>query len=79
MNKLYAIFDKKADEFDIVWEAKNAAVAMRGFMKMVKDEQNPMNKNPDDYELVQLGEFNKKTGIITSEVTIILTAKDAMA
>lgn len=78
MNNLYAIFDKKADEFDIIWEAKNPAVASRAFINMVKDQNNPMNAYPEDYELYQLGTFERKTGKVNGEIVMIMPATQAL-
>lgn len=50
---LYTVYDRLAQESGPVFEAKNDAVAMRGFRKMLGD-----SINPEEYRLLKIGKIN---------------------
>ena len=57
---LYTVYDRLAQESGPVFEAKNDAVAMRGYRKMLGD-----NINPEEYRLLKVGKINHRTQELT--------------
>lgn len=62
---LVSVLDKKAEAFGPVFTSRNTAIATRDFSQACNDKQSNINKFPEDYCLVLLGEFNEEKGIIT--------------
>lgn len=56
MMNLYAIWDKKAEEYGPVFTAKNDEVAKRNFNALIKDQ--PIH--PEEYQLCWVGEFDSE-------------------
>lgn len=67
-----AIRDYVQDEFLNLWTAPNIGSAIRAFSLAVKEGDTPMSKSPKDFELFQLGTWDKETGELTSEKQILL-------
>lgn len=65
---VFAVYDKKTQEFGLPWYAKNEPSAMRQFANEVNrvSESNVINTNPEDFALFHLGIFNADTGNITN-------------
>ena len=61
-----AIFDSKAEQYGKLIPFPNEAVAERTFEYIVNDEQTEFFKNPEDYTLMALGEYDDETGTITN-------------
>lgn len=55
--KLYALYDRVAEESGPIAEAKNDGVALRMYQHMLASKQLP----PDDYQLICVGEWNRDT------------------
>lgn len=67
---MVAIYDKLAKEYGPVNVVKNKAVAVRQFKGEV-ERMSPSAR--DDYELVELGEYDTETGqIINKEEKVII-------
>ena len=56
ITNIYTIRDKVAEEVGPLFQAKNDAVAIRQFKQLIKDSE-----NPEEYELLCLGDFNDQT------------------
>ncbi len=63
---LYAIYDKDADEYGPLFNAKNALIASRYVEEMIKEV-----KNVDPYSLYCMGEYDTEKGIISTSVHFI--------
>ena len=61
---LVSVVDKKAEAFGPVFTSKNVAIATRDFSQACQDPQSNLNKFPEDYELILLGEFDETSGKI---------------
>lgn len=62
--KLFSVFDRKAQEFGPLFEAKNEDVAIRQFKNMLSSER---MLSPEDYDLYSFGEFDREKGHILLE------------
>lgn len=61
---IVTIQDKKAEEFGLIYAAKNIATAERDFASACKENPN-FNKYPEDYALYAIGNYNQETAQIT--------------
>ena len=61
---LTTIYDKKAQTYGPIQTKKNTAVAARDFQQECENNQSALNKFPEDYCLVILGEYDIEKGII---------------
>lgn len=57
MKKLFAIYDVKSESYGPVFGVPHDAVAIREFGAALSNEQSPLAKYPDDFELHCVGEF----------------------
>lgn len=57
---LYSIFDKVAEEFGPLYQAKNDAVAQRNFYMAVKDIDGTQ------HDLYRIGSWDTETGLLNS-------------
>ena len=67
ITNIYTIRDKVAEEVGPLFQAKNDQVAIRQFKHLIKDSE-----NPEEYELLCLGDFNDQTiELATGKIKII--------
>lgn len=59
---LYTIRDKKADVVMAPFAAPTDGVACRSILEAFRDASSMVSKYPSDYELIQVGEYDEKTG-----------------
>lgn len=69
--KLFSVRDSKAEIFHPPFHKKTHAEALRDFQSIVntKDENNNINKYPEDYDLYYVGNYDDQTGKIDSLAT----------
>lgn len=65
---IYAIYDKQAEIHGPPFTAINDVLAMRTFNTIKEDSSSDIHKYPQDYKLVKLGTFDKKTGALNAEL-----------
>lgn len=63
---LYSIYDKDANEYGPLFNAKNALIASRYVEQMLEEV-----KNVDPYALYRMGEYDTEKGIIDSNVSFV--------
>ena len=63
---LYAIYDKDAQEFGPLFNAKNALIASRYVEQMIKDVD-----NVDPYAIYKMGEYDPENGIKDTNVSFV--------
>lgn len=63
---LYSIYDKDAQEYGPLFNAKNALIACR-YVEQMLDEV----KNVDPYAVYRMGEYDTEKGIIDTNVSLI--------
>lgn len=61
---IYAIFDEKAELFNTPFFMANDNLAIRGFNDLASDPSSTIYRNPQDYRLYELGEFQNLSGKI---------------
>lgn len=64
---LTAIHDKQSETYDNLIMTPSIFNAVRGFMDACKNENSPLAKYAEDFELVKIGEMNNKTGVIVQK------------
>lgn len=64
--KLFTVHDSKAEAYLPPFMARTNGEATRMFEASCKNEKSQFFSNPSDFTLVQLGEFDERTGLITS-------------
>jgi hypothetical protein len=62
--QIYAIYDALAQVYGTPHWHKNEAVAIRTFRDMTNDHQTTICRNPQDYTLFHMGEYDDQTGNI---------------
>jgi hypothetical protein len=75
---VYSIFDKTAKQFGLPFFQITDETALRLFGNLVNDKDSMLNKNPDDYTLFQVGEFDEQTGDILSPAIGPVVIKNAL-
>lgn len=63
--KLFAIFDRAADQYMTPFAAPTAALAMRSFEQGMADGMNLFATHRQDFSVYELGDFDQATGILT--------------
>lgn len=58
MNKIYAIYDKKANSFDPVFMASNDLVCQRNLTSVINSPNSPYKDYAEDYALYCLADFD---------------------
>lgn len=62
VRKTYSVRDSKAEVYHLPFYVNTDAEAVRTFRTAVNDERTTFNKNPEDFDLMYLGEYNDETG-----------------
>lgn len=60
--KILAVKDRAIDAFLQPFFTPALGAGIRAFQDEISNEQSPMHKHPDDYDLYHLGEFDTSTG-----------------
>lgn len=60
-----AVFDKKIALFDTTFTVRHPGEAIREWDLVRKDSNTKYGKNPEDYDLYQIANFNEETGEYT--------------
>ena len=66
----YSIYDAKAEAYTIPNFNKTEGLAVRGFDHAVTAADSPFAKNPEDYSLFLVAEFDDDSGAIQSMVPL---------
>lgn len=57
-----AVKDKKIGMFDSPFVVRHPGEAMREFDTVIKDTNTKFGKNPEDFDLYQIGTYDESTG-----------------
>lgn len=63
---VFAVFDGATKAYMQPFFCNTIEEAMRSFRTICNDPSTTLNQYPGDYTLFQLGEYDQKTGVITS-------------
>ncbi len=66
MDKIYSVYDEKAQVFNTPFTCVNEAVAVRSFTDICFDGANMVAKYPSDFKLYHVGDFDAVKGTITA-------------
>lgn len=66
--KAFSVFDVKADTYSAPFFFAATGLAVRAFKASVADRDSSLCKYPEDFKLVELGEFDDQTGVLTASV-----------
>jgi hypothetical protein len=73
---LYAIYDKKGERFDIPFIVSNDLFAKRRFLMMKDNEESPLKRWPEDFDLVFVAAFNVLTAeVVDNELQTLIVGK----
>lgn len=61
-NKIYSIYDEKAEVFNTPFFSQNDNIAIRSFQDLANDPQSTIYRHPEDYKLYELGVFEDDAG-----------------
>lgn len=64
--KILAVHDRAINAYMQPFFTPALGAGVRAFQDEINNEQSPMHKHPDDYDLYHLGEFDTETGNFTS-------------
>lgn len=67
--KVYSVFDSKVGAFMHPFFMRSRGEALRGWIDAVNDPQTQFNKHPEDFSLMELGEYDERTGKFANEIT----------
>jgi len=63
---MFTVFDSKGDVYSSPFYALTDQAAVRTFADAVNTPDSPYNKHPEDYAVYAIGDFDDRTGILTS-------------
>lgn len=66
MKPVCAVYDKKIGLFDQPFTVRRQGEAIREWEHIIKDEKNRYGKNPEDYDLFHIANYDETTGEIIS-------------
>lgn len=70
--KMFAIYDEKALAHVTPFFMHNEMMAVREFRNLASDDKTQIGKNPTDFSLWHLGEFDDNTGEVIPERTLLI-------
>lgn len=77
--KMFSVYDSAAQAYVTPFFMHNKALAIRAFDDNVNSEQeNNINKHPDQFSLHEVGEFDDANGIVTpyEKPELVTTARE---
>lgn len=72
--QLFSVLDKLAGVYGLPFCAKNQALAVRDFAHACRDSQSGLHRNPSDYSLWLVGEFDDQTGQVLGQSKLTFVA-----
>lgn len=77
--KLFCVYDKKAKFYSgQIFAEESTVQALRGFDTAVNAERSQLSLFPDDFELHQIGHWEKDTGTIVSDISSLGSARTVL-
>jgi hypothetical protein len=72
---IYTVYDIKQEIFEMPFFATSDLNAKRRFMIMIDEKDSVLNKWRQDYDLMKLGMYNTKTGIVVQNQKTVMEGK----
>jgi len=79
ISKLFAAYDRKAQYYLPVFQARSEAEAIRSFSEAVISSDSNVSRYPAEYDLVFLGDMDMETGEITPQFPVGLIINGLVA
>lgn len=70
MQKVFAIYDVKAELYGVPFFMPARGQAIRAFMDLVNDGQSQISRYPGDFKLVQIGTFDDLSGALEASAVV---------
>ena len=70
--KIFSVYDSKAQIYTNPFYQHNQQMAMRTFSDAINHPEHQFARNPEDYTLFEVGEFNDETGEVQDAILISL-------
>lgn len=74
VSNMYVIRDLLAETFFTPFVFPNDAMAKRDFLRLCDDPQSALHASPADYQLIKIGTFDARSGVIASQDHIIVAS-----
>ena len=69
---LFSVYDKICQEYNPPFVCKNMATAIRNMKDSLRDaKQSIIAMHPEDYTLIQIGTFDKETGMVLHDNSLV--------
>lgn len=76
---IFAIKDSASRAFNQPFSMHTFGQAIRAFQASVNDESSQINKNPEDFSLYHIAEYDDNTGVITPvDITLVARATELL-
>ena len=62
-----SVYDDKAKFYSTPFFSQNEEVAIRDFVDILQNKDNPMSNNRNDYSLVTVGTFSADTAVLVGQ------------
>lgn len=72
--QIYAIYDMKAKAYLQPFYMHNGEMATRDFTNIVNDPQTRVGRNPEDYQMFHLGQFDDITGELSPQPPMLIAS-----
>lgn len=69
--KVFAVYDQKGEVYSNPWYRTTKGLALRDFEASVNDPNHPFCKNPEDFTMFELGDYDDSKGKFTNLSTPI--------
>ena len=76
MKVLVALYDRATEAYAPIMTVHTRGEAIRSFRQECQNKESPINRNPSDFELYVLGNYNETTGEIIPFSERIARAED---
>lgn len=70
---IYSIFDKKAGSYGTPFFTTNHPTAIRAVARLLFDPSTTVAHNPEDFQLIHIGEFDDATAQILSTPALVVS------
>lgn len=70
--KVFSVFDIKADKYMTPFFMGATGEAVRAFKDLAMNRDSLVGRHPEDYKLIQIGEFDDSTGVVKTVTQVSL-------
>lgn len=70
LKRVFAVYDSKVEAYMQPFYARTTGEALRSWEQACNDGNSPMSQHPSDFTLLEIGEYNEKTGQLTGHISL---------